>query len=240
MVAILGDGLLGTELNRITNWDVISRKKHQFDITDPSTFNILLNWFNDPHNGKLAGTPRYTTLINCIANTDTYSLDRKLHWDVNYKGVAELVDFCNHWRIKLVHISSDYVYANSSGAPTEEDVPVHQETYYAYTKLLADGYIELKSKDYLVIRTTHKPTPFPYTAAWIDQIGNFDYVDVVAPLIVDMVVRDQIGIFNIGTEVKSMLDLAKRTNPDVQPAEITSYNVPRSTIMNLDKYKNIK
>jgi len=235
MVAVLGDGLLGSELERITDWDVISRKRHSFDLTDTSTFDLLLDTF-----AGMLQKPKYSTVVNCIANTDTYSTDRHGHWEVNYKGVAELVEFCNKWKIKLVHISSDYVYANSTGIPSEESVPVHQETFYAYTKLLADGYIELRSNDFLVIRTTHKPSPFPYSTAWVNQIGNFDYVDEIAPMIVEVINKNIEGVLNIGTPLKSMYNLALETNPDVEPILSTNRLVPTSTVMDLSKYNLIK
>jgi len=220
-ILILGDGLLGKELSNQTGWDTLSRKKDGFDITDLTTFSKILI--------------TYDIIINCIANTDTYSKDRQKHWDVNYKGVADLVDFCNQWKIKLVHISTDYVYANSSGEPTEQDIPVHQETYYAYTKLLADGYIELKSNNYLIVRTTHKPNPFPYNKAWINQIGNFDYVTLIASLIKKLILTKTIGIINVGTQMKSMFELAKQTRKDVKPILIPPSLTPKNTLMNLDK-----
>lgn len=220
-ILILGDGLLGKELYNQTGWDTLSRKKDGFDLTDLTTFSKILI--------------TYDVIINCIANTDTYSKDRQKHWDVNYKGVADLVDFCNQWKIKLVHISTDYVYANSSGEPTEQDIPVHQETYYAYTKLLADGYIELKSNNYLIVRTTHKPNPFPYNKAWINQIGNFDYVTLIASLIKKLILTKTIGIINVGTQMKSMFELAKQTRKDVKPILIPPSLTPKNTLMNLDK-----
>ena len=230
---ILGDGILGSELAHQTNWDTISRKVNAFDLTDIKTFDLLLETYDG-----MMQRAKYDMIVNCIANTDTYSKDRQAHWDVNYKGVAELTDFCNYWGIKLVHISSDYVYANSSGVPTEEDVPVHQETYYAYTKLLADAYIELKSEDYLVIRATHKESPFKHEVAWINQLGNFDYVDQIASLIVRLINSNASGIFNVGTELKSVYDLAKRTAKDVK-ASLAPHLTPVNTQMNLDKLNSI-
>lgn len=229
-VVILGDGLLGSELAQQTNWDVISRKVDAFDLTDIKTFDLLLETYDG-----MVQRAKYDIIVNCIANTDTYSKDRQAHWYVNYKGVAELTDFCNYWGIKLVHISSDYVYANSTGVPTEEDVPVHQETYYAYTKLLADGYIELRSGDYLLIRATHKPTPFPYEKAWINQVGNFDYVDVIAQMISELIQSNASGTFNVGTQLKSMFTLAQQTNKEVLPTKKANNLIPGDTIMNLNK-----
>lgn len=227
---ILGDGLLGNEIHRQTGWGILSRKKDGFDITDTTTYDIVRQSINTK--------TKDITLINCIANTDTYSKNKELHWNVNYKGVANLVEFCNKYDIKLVHISTDYVYANSTGLPNENSVPVHQETYYAYTKLLADAYIELKSKNYLILRTTHKQTPFQYPDAWIDQIGNFDYVDKIATKIIYIVKKDVCGIYNIGTELKSMYNLAIKTNKKVKP-KLSPEIVPKNTQMNLDKFKSI-
>lgn len=232
-IVILGDGLLGSELAQQTRWDIISRKADGFDLTDVKTFDLLLETYDG-----MVQQAKYGTIVNCIANTDTYSQDRQAHWDVNYKGVADLVDFCNSWNIKLIHISSDYVYANSTGVPSEEDIPVHQETYYAYTKLLADGYVELKSKNYLIIRATHKESPFKHSKAWINQIGNFDYVDKIAALIVRLINSNTSGVFNVGTELKSVYNLAKETVKDIEAALAPSLT-PNNTQMNLDKFNSI-
>ena len=232
-IAILGDGLLGSELANQTSWEVISRKINAFDLTDVKSFDLLLETYDG-----MMQRAKYDTVINCIANTDTYSKDRQTHWDVNYKGVADLVDFCNSWNIKLIHISSDYVYANSTGVPSEEDIPVHQETYYAYTKLLADGYVELRSKNYLLIRATHKESPFKHPKAWINQIGNFDYVDKIAALVVKLIKLNANGIYNVGTELKSIYNLAKETTKDVEAA-LAPPLTPHNTQMNLNKFNSI-
>ena len=184
----------------------------------------------------VAAAKKYDVIINCIANTNTYSLNKKEHWDVNYKGVADLVDFCNKWNIKLVHISTDYVYTNSISEASEDDVPIHGNNWYSYTKLLADAYIELKSNNYLVCRETHKPNPFPYSKAWIDQIGNFDYIDTISSLIIQLIKLEAVGIFNVGTELKSIYELANKTisaTPVLKPN-----NVPSDTSMNLNKLHN--
>jgi nucleoside-diphosphate-sugar epimerase len=232
-VLVLGDGLLGRELVKQTGWNYLSRKRDGFDLTDVSTFSLLL----DKCDGKTEKA-KYSTVVNCIANTNTYSQDRQAHWDTNYKGVADLVDFCNKQNIKLVHISTDYIYANSTGIPTENDIPVHQETYYAYTKLLADGYVELRSNNFLIVRATHKRTPFIHKEAWINQIGNFDYVDNIAQSIIKLVNNQAIGIFNVGTELKSMHQLAQQTNPKVVPI-ICPEQVPTNTQMDLTKFNNL-
>ncbi len=231
-VAILDDGLLGSNIHHIMKWDIISRKQNGFDITKSGSFykNLM-----ECYEGVIF-TPKYDVVINCIANTDTYSDNKQNHWDVNYKGVANLVDFCNTHSIKLVHISSDYVYANSIENASEDNIPVHSNNWYSYTKLLADAYIELKSSNYLICRGTHKPRPFPYDKAWVNQIGNFDYADCIATYIIYLIHTKAVGLYNVGTEIKTVYDLAKKTNPDVKQA-FKPDNVPSNTTMNINKLK---
>lgn len=219
-IIVLGDGLLGKEIVKQTGWDFISRKKDGFDITNSKSFDF----------------ENYDVVVNCIAYTNTYSDDKENNWNINYKAVADLVDYCNDKNIKLVHISSDYVYSGSNDNATETDIPIHSKNWYSYTKLLADAYIELKSKNYLICRGTHKPNPFPYEIAWLNQIGNFDYVDIISSIIIKLVNSNSFGIFNVGTELKSIFDLAIQTNKSVRPG-LKPNQVPENVTMDISKLK---
>ena len=217
---ILGNGLLGSELTKQTGWDNLSRSVNGLDLTDITTWSHLL-------------LP-YDVIINCIAYTKTYDNNKQLHWDVNYKAVAELVDYCNNHGKKLVHISTDYIYTNSESKATEESVPAHLETWYGYTKLLGDAHVQLKSKNYLICRESHKPYPFPYKQAWDDIETNCDFAPTIAKLITQLINKGATGVFNVGTEVKSIFELAFKNGFDVDPIS-TPINAPRDISMNLSK-----
>lgn len=232
-IVVLGDGLLGSEIQKQTGWSVLSRRGDGFDITQPDSFT---SFFVNIVDGLYA-CKKFDIIINCIANTATYSDNKEEHWKVNYKGAADLADHCNLWGIKLVHISTDYVYTDSVNEASEEDIPIHGDNWYSYTKMLADAYIELRSKDYLICRGTHKPKPFPYEEAWIDQIGNFDYVDVIASIIIQVVRSGECGIFNIGTEVKTMFELAHQTSRVGK--SLRPQKAPGNVTMNLNKLNNV-
>jgi dTDP-4-dehydrorhamnose reductase len=216
-VLVLGNGLLGGELIKQTGWGYVSRRDTNFDIDDLSSLdNYDVN-----------------VIVNCIANTDTYSQNKDSHWKINYKFVGDLIQYCNRREIKLVHISTDYLYTGSINNASEEDVPVHCNNWYGYTKLLADGLVQLQSNNYLLCRCTHKPTPFPYDGAWIDQVGNFDYVNVIGNLIVQLIERNVSGLYNVGTEVKTMYELASQTKKVEKT--FTPAHAPKNQSMNLDK-----
>ncbi len=222
---ILGNGLLGKELVKQTGWNNINRKEHNIDFSKPETYDYLIKTFD--------------VIVNCIAHTDTYSNDKQKHWDINYKGVIDLVDICNKYNKKLVHISTDYIYTNSKEEASEEDIPIHCNNWYGYTKLLADGYVQAKSNNFLLLRGTHKKEPFPYDKAWVHQIGNFDYVSVITNLIVKLINKDCFGVYNVGTEIKTMYDLAKRTKKDVKCDVYHPLSVPKNITMNVKKLSEI-
>lgn len=222
-VIILGDGLLAKEIEKQTKWPVISRKKNDIDFDKEGSYLGLLK--------------DYDVVLNCIANTDTYSKDKESMWKTNVKGLSRLVDYCHGESKKLVHISSDYVYANSSGEPSENDVPVHAENWYSYSKLVGDAYIELKAREYLIIRCSHKPNPFPYPKAYANIRGNFDYVDVISKQIVALIEKDAKGIYNVGTKSKTLWMLAQKTKQNIQP-DMAPALMPKELNMNLNKLNN--
>jgi len=221
---ILGDGLLGTELVKQTGWDYISRKKDGIDFRDI-----------DSYKDHLFG---YDEIINCIACTNTYDENKEENWNTNYKGVVDLVDYLTGKDMKLVYFSTDYIYANSKKNASEDDVPVHIGNWYGYSKVISEPYIELRLDKYLILRGTHKPRPFIFDKALISQVGNFDYIDTNAKIYIDLIEGDAQGIYNVGTELKTMYDLARKSRDDVVPAnEKFKDTMPLDVSMDLDKLK---
>lgn len=225
-IVVLGDGLLGAELVKQTKWDYVSRKKDALNIdNDYALQSSIID---------------YDVVVNCIANTETMSKEREGHWNLNYRFPYRLANMCNNLRKKLVHISTDYVYGRCKQMPSSEtDVPVSQESWYAHTKLLGDSIVQLISKDYLICRCSHKSHEFTYPVVFTDKYGNFDYVEKIAELIIALIKRDASGIFNIGTELKSMYDLIKDEHPNVKPVPIPDdIDIPHVIDMNLSKMNN--
>jgi len=221
---ILGDGLLGTELVKQTGWDYISRKKDGIDFKDI-----------DSYKDHLFG---YDEIINCIACTNTYDENKEENWNTNYKGITGLVDYLIDKDIKLIHFSTGNVYSKSKKNASEDDVPVHDRNWYTYTKIISEPYIELRLDKYLILRATHKQRPFAFDEALISQVGNFDYIDTNVKIYIDLIEGDAQGIYNVGTELKTMYDLARQSRDDVVPTnEKFKDTMPLDVSMDLDKLK---
>jgi len=222
-VLIIGDGLLGSEIVKQTNWDYISRKKDGIDFTNLESYQHKLY--------------QYDTILNCVAFTETYSEDRVTNRNINLVSVTKLSDFCVEQNKKLVHISTDYVYANSVNNACETDLPLISENWYTYYKLLADEYIQLKNDNFLICRCSFKPNPFPYENAWIDHVGNFDYVNIISSIIIKLINNQAIGLYNVGTGLKSIFELSKLTKTDVVQS-LKPKKAPLNVSMNIDKLNN--
>ena len=222
-ILVLGDGLLGSELVTQTGWDYISRSKDGFDATNPD-FNHLV--------GQEHGVifyPKYDTIINCIANTNSYSDDLQSHLDINYKFVVALTNFCNKHNIKLVHISTEYVYANNPSPAKETDLPLPDNTWYAKTKLLADQYVSLIGDNYLICRELHKANDINPSKVW-NVRTNGDRVKNIAPLIIKLINKKATGIYNVGTGDKNYRDIFPKGKLVNSPP-----HVPHDTRMCLNK-----
>lgn len=227
-VAVLGDGILGSEICNQTGWDCISRKKSGFDAISSRLSDYLIQ---SEHGAVFYS--KYDVVVNCIAFTDTYSDNRDMHMLVNYDFVARLSDFCQEHKIKLVHISTEYVYANNKYPPLETELPIPHESYYAKYKLLADHYVSMFCDDHLICRLLHKSNDFNPEKVW-DCKTSGDKSSKISELVVSLVNQGCYGIFNVGTGDKTF----KSISPD---SSLTSppIKVPTDTRMNIEKIKNV-
>ena len=70
--------------------------------------------------------------------------------------------------------------------------------------------------------------------------GNFDYTSIIAEKIVELVKLKSSGIYNVGTDLKTLYDLGKKTNPNIEPTtEYIDESVPDDVSMNLDKLEKV-
>ena len=82
-VLVLGDGLLGKEIIKQSGWGYLSHNQDKFDVV--TDFSHLCSLIDDNNPD---------VVVNCIGYTDTYSIERDVHWKVNYEFVVNLANFC--------------------------------------------------------------------------------------------------------------------------------------------------
>ena len=105
---------------------------------------------------KFIKTQNPGIVVNCAAYTDVDGCERNpaLAFKVNALGARNVAQACKSINIPLVHISTDFVFDGTKGAPyTEEDIP-NPISKYAESKLEGEHEITKIFDNYLILRTT--------------------------------------------------------------------------------------
>jgi dTDP-4-dehydrorhamnose reductase len=155
----------------------------------------------------------------------------------NIVGTANVAAAALERGLRLVYISTDYVYPGTPG-PHREDEPLLPVNEYTWTKLAGECAVRLIS-DALIIRTTFGPRPCPYERAAVDKITSKLYVDELAPHLLQLACGDLTGVVNVGSEPRSLFDYARETRPDVVPVKLSDLSepVPADTSLDLSRWK---
>ena len=158
----------------------------------------------------------------------------------NIFGTAALASWTKERKVKMVYISTDYVYEGTSGGYSASG-PTQPTTFYGFTKLAGECY--LTGND-LIIRTSFVPRGYwgkgegQHTKVFNNVHTSKDWVDIIAGKIAESIEMGDVGIVNIGTEKKTLKDLAVQEYPEVEEVEVESFNLgyryPTDTSMNLD------
>ncbi|MEE9465068.1 MAG: sugar nucleotide-binding protein [Candidatus Neomarinimicrobiota bacterium] len=226
-----GSGLLGTNLLRLAPW--MQAPTHQkFDLNRPET---MAAYF-EGH--------RIETVIHAAAFTspplaDTQPMDAL---EANITGTAHLVRLCHEAKARLVYISTDYVFKGDRGNYREDDELLPQNRY-AWSKLGGECAVHMYERS-LIIRTSFCEPVFPHPKALVDQYTSRDSVTVIAPLILELALdRDLIGVVHVGTERKSVKELALKLGAvdvsDLKRDEV-GFNVPQDTSLDISKLESIQ
>ena len=196
IVIIGGTGLLGKELSK--NEDTLALSS-EFDLYEFTKLKEVLD-INKPD-----------IIINCAAikseKVDEYPIEAI---NLNIIGSANISKYCIENNIRLVYISTDYVYPGDVGNFKESD-NLNPQNNYAWTKIAGESSTKLV-KNHLIIRTSFGDSIFPYKYAFDNLYTSKDYVDIIAPMIFKVSTSNTIGTINVGTEKKSIFDYANRRN----------------------------
>lgn len=224
-----GSGLLGTQLLNI-NPEIIAPSSSEVNIEDKQKVIDFITK-NKP---------------DLVINSAGFIDNRKIEKDptkaitTNIVGSANISLACLMNNVRLVYISSDYIYKGDRGnyKETDEVLPFN---LYAWSKLGGETST-LMVNNHLIIRTSFGTNNFSYKLAFNDKYVSKDYVDVIAPMIYEASTSSLVGILNLGTERKTIYDYAKQRNVNVKPQSVseTYFRTPSDTSLNLQKWIDYK
>ncbi len=156
--------------------------------------------------------------------------------DLNIIGTANIVKACKKFNIKLIYISSGYVYSGEKGNYKESD-GVKPFNNYGWSKLGGECSVSMYENS-LILRVTMTEYPFKFNSAYTNLITNFMFHKDFAKLLPNLINKQ--GIVNVGGKSQSVYNFAKKYNSKIKKSRLKkNFKLPFNQSMNLIKLKSI-
>ena len=254
------NGQLGSEIKALSKSyenNYFFTDREELDITNQDAINTLIN------------SHKIDTIINCAAYTavdkaeeDTINADK-----INHLAVKYLAQAAKEKNIKLIHVSTDYVFDGTNHKPYIEDDNVNPNGVYGKTKLDGENAMqEINPANSIIIRTSWVYSSFGANfvktmlrlakerkelGVIFDQVGTPTYAKDLAKTILEIIPKinnEKIEIYHYSNEgVCSWYDFAKTifelsgTECQVNPIETKEYPTPATrphySLLNKSKIK---
>jgi dTDP-4-dehydrorhamnose reductase len=196
-----GKSELGEIPNEIKNAEIIATDSDNLDITSLDSLNeyFMQNTVD--------------VVVNCAAytNVDKCETDEDAAFKVNSIGPRNLAIVCEKNGVKLIHVSTDYVFSGEGNKPVKEyDLP-QPVSVYGKTKFLGEEYIKQFCSKYFIVRTAwlygYNGNNFVYTMMKLgnekdkltvvnDQRGNPTNAEDLAHHILKLALSEEYGIYH--------------------------------------------
>ena len=174
-----GKGMLGrTICAELTDFEVVPTDLPEADITDAAGFDALLK------------REKPDAVIHCAAMTavDKCETEIDFAYKLNAFGTANVAAACHRNGVRLIAISTDYVFEGSSDRPYNEfDIPNGGNTVYGKSKFAGEEAVRRHCPDHVICRIS-----------WLYGAGGPSFVHAMVKLADGTrpelkVVADQIG-----------------------------------------------
>ena len=152
--------------------------------------------------------------------------------DLNIIGTANLVKEVSKLGIKMIYLSTSYVYPGSKGNYKETD-PIKPWNNYSWSKLGGECSVQMY-KNSLIIRLCMTEKPFVHSQAYANVKLNFMFQEDAAKLILKIISKK--GIINLGGPSQTVYNFAKKFNKKIKKI-YSKGEFPKKIDMNLSRLK---
>jgi|TARA_B110000211_G_scaffold57140_1_gene63810 dTDP-4-dehydrorhamnose reductase len=154
--------------------------------------------------------------------------------DLNIIGTSNLVKTCNKKNIKIIFLSTSYVYPGKKGNYKEND-PVLPWNNYGWSKLGAESAVQMY-KNSLIIRACMTEKPFIHKEAFTNVKCNFIFHDEFIKILLKVI--NFKGVINIGGKSQTIYQFAKKYKKNVKKKK-SKGELPSKIYMSLEKVNNL-
>lgn len=114
----------------------------EMDITNQSQINAVIALHQ----------PNIIINTAALTNVDTCHTQQDLCWQLNVTAVGYLITACAKYHIKLIHLSTDFIFDGKAG-PYTEDAEPNPLSFYGKSKLAAEQLLIQSNIKWAILRT---------------------------------------------------------------------------------------
>ena len=218
------DGRFGKILQKLNN-KLIFRNKKQLNILSKNSIQKNLKKYKPSHILHLAGLSR-------PMKVHEKNISKSI--DLNIVGTCNLVKESSKKGVKLIYLSTSYVYPGLRGNYNEEDA-LKPWNNYSWSKLGGECAVQMYQNS-LIVRLCMTEKPFIHDKAYANVKTNFIYQEDAAKIILKLISKK--GIINVGGPSQTVYQFAKKTNKKIKKI-YSKGEFPLRTDMSLSKLKKI-
>ena len=218
------DGRFGKILKKFdTSKKFIFKNKNQLNILSEKSIINNIKKYKPNYILHLAGLSR-------PMNIHETNISKSI--DLNIVGTCNIVKAAAKNNIKIIYLSTSYVYEGTRGNYSEDD-PVKPWNNYSRSKLGGECAVSMYKKS-LIIRLCMTEKPFVHKKAYVNVKSNFIFQEDAAKIILK--VLNKKGVLNIGGKSQTIYNFAKKYNKGIKKI-FSKGEFPLRTDMNLGKLK---
>lgn len=208
LLIIGGSGLLGSKVMKAVSkrfHTIGTYSSHPFEMENCEI--VQLDITNKDRTLKLIKehNPDCVILTSALTNVDRCETHPKEAWRINVEGPKNVSEACKENDVKLIYVSTDYVFDGEKRFYTEEDEP-NPISVYGETKLAGEKAVQNTCDDYAIARVSvlygwNTVTSKPNFVTWIiDKLKKGEEVKLftdqyTSPTLADNAAQALLAIF---------------------------------------------
>ena len=225
-----GKGKFAKTIDEVNSgYKIISPSKKEMNIKNLSS---ILNFINKRKIDYFIHAAAFS------APMKNHKIELEKSISTNIIGSANVALACIKKNIKLIYISTNFVYPGTNGKYSEKD-PLMPVNEYGWSKLGGECAAHIY-KNSLILRICMNDDDFPHKSAFTNYITSFMKKTDAAKLTLKLLNKK--GIINIGGKTQSAYDYAKNINAKINRIKLNKENIRligSNTSLNINKLKKI-
>ena len=219
------NGRFGKILQNLSNKNFVFRNKKQLNILSSLSIEKNLKKYKPKYILHLAGLSRPMKIHD-------EDINRSIN--LNIIGTCNLVKEASKLGIKVIYLSTSYVYPGTKGNYNENDA-LKPWNNYSWSKLGGECAVQMY-KNSLIVRLCMTEKPFIHSRAYANVKSNFIFQEEAAKLILKILHKK--GVINVGGPSQSIYNFAKKYNKKITKI-YSKGEFPKKVDMNLSKLRRL-